>query len=108
MSQTRIICKCGFPQIHCQCKKTSVNSIISKLIVCLILGLVGCGVETTATFSTVDNEVKEGKKAKVEMIAYEHGPPVYLIEFEGKKYIMSNKGGIVEHKSNSQDKRQDK
>ena len=29
MSQTRILCKCGFPLCHCQCGKTSVSAVAS-------------------------------------------------------------------------------
>ncbi len=30
MSQTRILCKCGFPLCHCQCGKTSVSAVASN------------------------------------------------------------------------------
>lgn len=27
MSQTRIICECGFPLMHCQCGETSISAV---------------------------------------------------------------------------------
>ena len=70
------------------------------LAVILSAGLVaGCGVNFSASTRVVDEEEKVDLPAKTTKIG--KGPSnVYLIEYDGKKYIYVYNVGLIEHKSN--------
>lgn len=71
----------------------------SALVAGSALLLAGCGATRATTDPTMTEDVKDDRNAvKATLIFREYKSSIYVVEYEGKRYLHNSNGGIVEIK----------